>query len=428
MSNVIETLQERGFIERITDPDLGSLSEKRLKEKKPLVVYCGFDPTADSLHAGNLVAILALAHFQRAGHKPIALVGGATGLIGDPSGKKDERKLQTRETVEENVAGIKKVLARFLSFEGENAAMIVNNHDWMGPITFLDFIRDVGKHVRITEMLARESVKARIDSGAGMSFTEFSYQLLQAYDFHYLHTHHGCDVQLGGSDQWGNITAGTDLIRRLGGEQTYGLVCPLLTTSTGQKFGKSEQGAIWLTADRTSPYQFYQYWIRTEDADAGRFLRMFTFLPQAEIVELERLTKEKPEGREAQKKLAWEMTCLVHGEEDARAALKASEALFGGELTGLAANTILDVFSEVPSFGLDWKRLNEGLSLVDALVESNLTGSKGESRRLIQGGGVYINNRKAEGDEKITQDHLLDGGLLVLRVGKKKYCLGKVNE
>jgi len=423
MSNVIETLQERGFIERITDPELSSLSEK-----KCLTVYCGFDPTADSLHAGNLVAILALSHFQRAGHKPIALVGGATGLIGDPSGKKDERKLQTREMVERNVEGIKKVLAKFLRFEGENAAIIVNNHDWMGPITFLDFIRDIGKHVRITEMLARESVKARIDSGAGMSFTEFSYQLLQAYDFYYLHSHYGCDLQIGGSDQWGNITAGTDLIRRLGGEQTYGLVCPLLTTSSGQKFGKSEQGAIWLTGDRTSPYQFYQYWIRTEDADVGRFLRMFTFLPLAEIEQLERLTQEKPEAREAQKKLAWEITCLVHGEEEAKAALKASEALFGGELAGLAAGTILDVFSEVPSFELDRKRLNEGLSLVDALVESNLAGSKGESRRLIQGGGVYINNRKAEGDEKITPDYLLDGGLLVLRVGKKKYCLGRVNE
>lgn len=423
MSNVVETLQERGFIDRITDPELASLSEK-----KRLTVYCGFDPTADSLHAGNLVAILALTHFQRAGHKPIALVGGATGLIGDPSGKKDERKLQTHETVQANVAGIKKVLAKFLSFEGENAATIVNNHDWMGPITFLDFIRDVGKHVRITEMLARESVKARIDSGAGMSFTEFSYQLLQAYDFYHLHTHLGCDVQLGGSDQWGNITAGTDLIRRLGGEQTYGLVCPLLTTSTGQKFGKSEQGAIWLTADRTSPYQFYQYWIRTEDADVGRFLRMFTFLPLTEIEELEHAAREKPEAREAQKKLAWEMTCLVHGEEDARNALRASEALFGGDLAGLGASTILDVFSEVPSFELDGNRLSDGLMLVDALVESTLAGSKGEARRLIQGGGVYINNRKAEGDEKITRSHLLDGGLLVLRVGKKKYCLGKVNE
>ncbi len=422
MSNVVETLQERGFIERITDPVLG-----RLSEEKQLTVYCGFDPTADSLHAGNLVAILALSHFQRAGHKPIALVGGATGLIGDPSGKKDERKLQTHEMVEANVAGIKKVLAKFLKFEGPTAATIVNNHDWMGPITFLDFIRDVGKHVRITEMLARDSVKTRIDSGAGMSFTEFSYQLLQAYDFHYLHTHYGCDAQVGGSDQWGNITAGTDLIRRLGGEQTYGLVCPLLTTATGQKFGKSEQGAIWLTADRTSPYQFYQYWIRTEDADVGRFLRIFTFLPLDEIEDLERLTKEKPEAREAQKHLAWEITCLVHGEEDAKAAIRASEALFGGDLAGLAAGTILDVFSEVPSFALEQSRVNEGLTLVDALAESGLAASKGEARRLIQGGGVYINNRKAGGDEKITPDQLLDGGLLVLRVGKKKYCLGKVN-
>ncbi|MCG3199423.1 MAG: tyrosine--tRNA ligase [Candidatus Omnitrophica bacterium] len=422
MPNVIQTLSERGFIDRVTDPALEALSER-----ERLVVYCGFDPTADSLHAGNLVAIQALSHFQRAGHSVIAVVGGATGLIGDPSGKKDERSLLTREQVERNVEGIRGVLSKFLRFEGENPARILNNFEWMGPISFLDFIRDVGKHVRVTEMLARDSVKGRLESGAGMSFTEFSYQLLQAYDFYWLHTHHGCNLQIGGSDQWGNITAGTDLIRRLGGDQTYGLVCPLLTTASGQKFGKSEQGAIWLTADRTSPYQFYQYWIRTEDRDVGRFLRLFTVLPMEEIARLERLVESEPEKREAQKKLAWEATALVHGEGGALAAVKASEALFGGDLQDLGSSMILEIFSEVPSFQILQTRIDEGFSIVDALVESDLASSKGEARRLLKGGGIYLNNRKIEAEDKrILGEDLLDGGLFVLRVGKKKYSLGKV--
>jgi tyrosyl-tRNA synthetase len=421
MANVIQTLGERGFIERLTDPALEAVCQE-----KRVTVYCGFDPTADSLHCGNLLGILALSHFQRAGHKVIAVVGGATGLIGDPGGRKDERKLLSVEDVQRNVEGIRGVLSKFLSFEGANAAKILNNFDWMGPVTFLDFIRDVGKHVRITEMLARDSVKGRLDSGAGMSFTEFSYQLLQAYDFYYLHTHQGCDVQIGGSDQWGNITAGTDLIRRLGGDQTYGLVWPLLTNASGQKFGKSEGGAIWLTADRTSPYQFYQYWVRTEDADAGRFLKLLTFLPLDEIADLERSIEKEPEKREAQKRLAWEMTALVHGEKGAQAAVKASEALFGGELDGLGADIILDIFSEVPSFSIEPGRFDQGYPMVDALAESGLASSKGEARRLIQGGGVYVNNHRVESaDSPLTKENLLDGGLLVLRVGKKKYCLGR---
>lgn len=423
MTNVIQTLTQRGFVDRITDPELESLANQ-----KQLVVYCGFDPTADSLHAGNLVAILALAHFQRAGHRPIALVGGATGLIGDPSGKKDERKLMSLETVNHNVDGIKKVLSRFLSFEGDNAACIVNNYDWMGKISFLDFIRDVGKHVRITEMLGRESVKARLESGAGLSFTEFSYQLLQAYDFHHLHTTMECNVQIGGSDQWGNITAGTDLVRRLGGDQTYGLVCQLLTTASGQKFGKSEAGAIWLTPDRTSPYQFYQYWIRTEDQDVGRFLRIFTFLSLEEITDLERQSAANPEKREAQKRLAWEATALVMGEEAARLAVKASEALFGGDLEGLDRTSLLEIFSEVPSFIIDPEKVAGGYPLVDAMVESQLVSSRSEARRLIQAGGSYLNNHRTdELDRQIHPSDLLDGHLVVLRSGKKKYALGRIN-
>ncbi len=406
MPNIIQSLSERGFVDRVTDPALEALSER-----ERLVVYCGFDPTADSLHAGNLVAIQALSHFQRAGHSVIAVVGGATGLIGDPSGKKDERSLLTREQVELNVAGIRAVLSKFLRFEGENPARILNNFDWMGPIRFLDFIRDVGKHVRVTEMLARDSVKGRLETGAGMSFTEFSYQLLPSYDVHWLHTHHGCNLQIGGSDQWGNITAGTDLIRRLGGDQTYGLVCPLLTTASGQKFGKSEQGAIWLTADRTSAYQFYQYWIRTEDRDVGRFLRLFTFLPMEEIGRLERMVESEPERREAQKRLAWEATALVHGEQEAVAAIRASEAVYG---QGDDDPSYFDTVLAPGEFGT-------APPLVDVLVKAGLAKSKGEARRLIEGGGVYINELRVESvDQVVNQGSKDNHGIVRLRVGKKK--------
>lgn len=422
MSNVIQTLRERGFIDRITDESLEQLAGER-----SLTVYCGFDPTADSLHCGSLLPILMLAHFQRAGHRPIALAGGATGLIGDPSGKKEERKLMTPEQVEANVRGITRVFSRFLDLEGDNAARIVNNFDWIGKFSYIEFIRDVGKHVRISEMMGRESVKARMESGEGLSYTEFSYQILQAYDFHHLHQTEGCRVQLGGSDQWGNITAGTDLIRRLGGEQCFGLVCPLLTTSSGQKFGKTEDGAVWLTSDRTSPYQFYQYWIGTEDADVIRMLKLFTFLPLEEIGELEKCVRENPGAREAQRRLAWEATSLVHGPEAAQAAVDASQALFGGSLDGLDRQTLEDIFSEVPSFQLDRSRLAEGTPILDLLVESGLASSKGEAKRAIKAGAIYLNNTRVEEEAlAVRPDHLLHDSLIVLRHGKKKYCLGRV--
>ena len=422
MPNLIEELEQRGFIANLSDPAIGELCEK-----EKVVVYCGFDPTADSLHVGNFLPIMLLSHFQRAGHTPIALVGGATGLIGDPSGKKDERTLLSREDVRKNAEGIKNVLSRFLSFEGNSSASIVNNLDWIGEFSFVDFIRDVGKHVRITEMLARDSVKSRLDTGGGLSFTEFSYQILQAYDFYHLFRERGCKLQAGGADQWGNITAGTDLIRRLLGERAYGMVAPLLTTATGQKFGKTEEGAIWLTPDRTSPYQFYQYWIRTDDQDVLRFLKLFTFLSLDEIDEVEKEFKENPDRREAQKRLAWEVTCLVHGPEAARSAVNASQALFGGSLEGLDGKTLESVFADVPSFSIAPGRIEEGLSIVDALTESGLASSKGEARRLIKGGGVYLNNNRID-DQNLAlgKDHLLAGGLLVLRSGKKKYCLGRV--
>jgi len=422
MGNVIQTLRERGFIDRLTDPEL-----EKLGQQEQLVVYCGVDPTADSLHVGNLLPLLMLVHFQRAGHRPIALVGGATGLVGDPGGKKDERNLLSRDQVEENVNGIRRILERLFSFEGDNAAIVVNNIDWMGEVGFLDFIRDVGKHVRITEMLARDSVKARLDSGAGMSYTEFSYQLLQAYDFFHLYREFQCQVQVGGSDQWGNITAGTDLIRRMDGGGVYGMVCPLLTTESGEKLGKSEGNTVWLTSDKTSPYQLYQYFIRTEDVDAVRLLKLLTFLSLDEISELNESLEKNPERREAQKRLAREVTELIHGPEGAEAAEKASEVLFGGELSGLGSDVILEIFSDVPTFAIDTSRLEGAYSIVEALTDSSLAESKGEARRLLDGGGVYLNNQRVESsDTKIGRDSLLDGDLVVLRVGKKKYCLGKV--
>ena len=422
MSNVIQTLRERGFIEHITDESL-----EQTASEKTLSVYAGFDPTADSLHCGSLLPILMLAHFQRAGHRPIALAGGATGLIGDPSGKKEERTLMTPGQVQHNVEGISRVLEKFLDFEGDRSALLVNNYDWIGKFSFIEFIRDVGKHVRITEMLARDSVKSRMEGGAGLSFTEFSYQVLQAYDFHHLHTEEGCRVQVGGSDQWGNITAGTDLIRRLGGEQCFGLVCPLLTTSSGAKFGKTEEGAVWLTADRTSPYQFYQYWVRTEDADVIRLLKLFTFLPLEEIEAFAKQVEENPGAREAQKKLAWEVTALVHGEEATQAAINASKALFGGSLEGLDLRTLEDIFSEVPTFAIDRSKIEGGYPILDALTDSGLASSKGDARRAIKGGAVNVNNRRIESDSAtLSKEDLLHDQLIVLRHGKKKYCLGRV--
>ncbi|MCA9417556.1 MAG: tyrosine--tRNA ligase, partial [Candidatus Omnitrophica bacterium] len=415
-------LRWRGQIHQITDENLGPWLAAGSR-----TVYAGFDPTADSLHCGSLLPILMLAHFQRAGHRPIALAGGATGLIGDPSGKKEERTLMTPEQVQTNVEGISRVLGKFLDFEGEQPALLVNNYDWIGKFSFIEFIRDVGKHVRITEMLARDSVKSRMEGGVGLSFTEFSYQVLQAYDFHHLHSVEGCRVQVGGSDQWGNITAGTDLIRRLGGEQCFGLVCPLLTTSSGQKFGKTEEGAVWLTADRTSPYQFYQYWVRTEDADVVRLLKLFTFLPLEEIGDLEKEVSENPGARNAQKKLAWEVTSLVHGEEAAQAAINASQALFGGSLEGLDLRTLEDIFSEVPTFTIDPSKIEQGYPILDALVDSGLASSKGDARRAIKGGAINLNNLRIEADSfAIAKEHLLHDRLAVLRHGKKKYCLGRV--
>lgn len=418
--SLFEELTWRGFVHQVTHPELG-----QVLEQKKLTLYAGFDPSAESLHIGSLLPIMGLAHFQRAGHRPIALVGGGTGLIGDPSGKTSERTLLTKEQVEVNVAGIRGQLERFLSFEGEHAAVMANNADWLCALSLVDFLRDIGKHFSVNVMLARESVRARLeDRDHGISYTEFSYSLLQAYDFLHLHEKQGCTLQIGGSDQWGNIVAGMDLTRRLCQAETFGLTFPLVTKSDGSKFGKSEGGNIWLDARRTSPYKFYQFWINQPDTDVGRFLRFFTFLDRATIEGIEAEHAQAPERRVAQRRLADEVTRLVHGEEALQNAVRASQAMFGGELSGLDEETLLDVFSEVPSVTLPQAELTSDKALVDVLVAAGVFASKGEARRLIQNGGCNLNGNRVTSDaEKLSPASVLTGNIAVLRKGKKDYTL-----
>ena len=422
MANVLHTLKARFLFEDMTSPDL----EKALDQ--PVTVYAGFDPTAESLQAGNFVTIMALAHLQKQGHKVIALVGGATGLIGDPSGKSSERNLLTIETVRRNLEGIKENLSRFLNFDpnSENPAIMVNNYDWFKDLSFIDILRDVGRHFRMTQMLAKESVKKRLDSDEGMSFTEFCYQILQGYDFYYLFREYGCRMQIGGSDQWGNITAGTDLVRKLCGDEVYGMTFPLVCDSNGKKFGKSEGNAIYLDAAKTSYYDFYQFFLRTLDADVIRFLKIFTFLTEERIAELEQCVQNEPEKREAQTVLAEELTRCVHGEKGLGIARKATEVLFGGSMEGLGAVDLETIFSDVPSGTL--KRDHAvGQPAFEVIAAAGMTSSKGEARRLVQQGGLSINNLKAgDIDRVISDDDLIDGRLVVLRSGKKKYFLLKV--
>ncbi|MCB0299516.1 MAG: tyrosine--tRNA ligase [Calditrichaeota bacterium] len=391
--------------------------------KEKLTGYIGFDPTAKSLHVGSLLQIMNLARFQRFGHTPIALVGGGTGLIGDPSGKTKERQLLTKADVEENVAGIRDQLARFLDFDAkQNPAKLLNNIDWLGSISFVDFLRDVGKYFTVNSMLAKESVKRRIESEDGISFTEFSYSLLQSYDYLVLYDRHNCRLQMGGSDQWGNIVSGADLVRRLRGAKAYGLVSPLVTTSTGVKFGKTEAGAVWLDAALTSPYRFYQFWLNTDDADVLPYLKYFTWLKQAEIAELQSALEERPEQREAQRTLAKEVTQMVHGQNGVDSAEKASQVLFGGEIEGMSAAEVQDIFQDVPSCDIAKTAFEgEGMSMIDLLAESGVAKSKGEARRLLQGGGVYLNNRKTEMTQSVTLNDSIDGQFLVLRKGRKNY-------
>ncbi len=422
---LIEDLQWRGLLADCTD--LAGLAQ-RLATGTPLTVYCGFDPTGDSLHVGHLMGQLTLARFQRAGHRPIALAGGATGMVGDPSGRSAERNLLTREQLAHNIACIKSQLSRLLDFSAAaNAARLVDNADWIAPFSFLDFLRDVGKHFSLNVMLAKDSVKSRMEGDSGISYTEFSYQLLQAYDFYHLRRTFDCELQIGGSDQWGNLTAGTDLIRKkLGPDATaWGWTFPLITKSDGTKFGKTASGAVWLDAAKTSPYRFYQFFVNTEDAKVCEYLRKFTFLAREQIEPLEAAHAANPGAREAHRALAREVTQLVHGPDALAGALKASEILFGGTLDGVTEDIFRDVVGEAPTKDFERAKLEgAGTSMIDLLVHSGLAPSKGQARKDIEGGGSYLNNlRVAEAARAVTAADLLFGKYLLLRKGKRTYTV-----
>lgn len=419
-SNVFEELKWRGMVYDCID------GVQDMLVKEAVTAYNGFDATADSLHVGHLVPLLALARLQRFGHHPIALAGGGTSMIGDPSGKSAERNLLSREVIESNVESIKKQLAQFLDFEVKsNPARLLNNANWLMQLPLIDFLRDTGKHFTVNYMISKDSVKNRLEREEGLSFTEFSYMLLQSYDFLHLHDAEGCRLQTGGSDQWGNITAGVELVRRVRGSQVFGLVYPLITKSDGTKFGKTESGSVWLKPERTSPYRFYQFWLNTDDRDVVNYLKFFSFLSQSEVEALAAAVTERPEQREAQRVLAREVTGLVHGPTALARAEQASQALFGGDITGLPGEDIADIFAEVPSSELPKTQLEgEGLNIVDLLVNTGFMKSKGEARRAIAEGGVYLNNQRvAEPTQAAGLNQLLDGRFLVLRRGRKNYHL-----
>lgn len=419
--SLLDFLRSRHLVEATTSPDL----EKALE--KPMTVYAGFDPSADSLQAGNYVTIMMLAHLQRAGHKVIALVGGATGLIGDPSGKSVERKMLTVEQVQHNLEGIKENLSRFLRFDDPvNPAILVNNYDWYSNVNTIDFLRDICVNFRVPQMLAKESVKKRLEAtDGGMTFTEFSYQILQGNDFLHLYDTYGCTLEVGGSDQWGNITAGTDLVHRLRGTEVYGLTFPLVCDSNGLKFGKSEGNAIFLDSRKTSYYDFYQFFLRSMDTDVIRYLRIFTFLPEERILELERAVKERPEQREAQKVLAEEVTRAVHGEAGLRQALKATDVLFGGSMEGLSATELENIFKNVKSGELS-KDDVLGKPAFEVAAAAGMTASKGEARRLAQQGGLVLNGEKASLERVVSESDLIDGRIAIFRAGKKNYFLLRI--
>ncbi|MEX0818137.1 MAG: tyrosine--tRNA ligase [Pirellulaceae bacterium] len=421
--DIFADLTWRGLIHQTTDDQ----NLPRWLQAQPRTVYIGFDPTADSLHVGSLLQLMLLRRFQLAGHRPIALVGGATGMIGDPSGKSEERNLLSVDALRANVVGIEKQMRQFLDFDGgEASALLVNNFDWMRKFSYLDFLRDVGKNFPVTVMLGKDSVKSRLGSDAGLSYTEFSYMLLQAYDFVHLNREYGCELQIGGSDQWGNITAGIDLARRMQGAQVFGITSPLLVDSEGKKIGKTAEGTkVWLSAERTSPYLFYQYWINVGDADAGLCLRYLTELSREEIESLDESLANAPHERASQQRLAEELTRLVHGEAGLAAARRATDIFFGAEIGGLSDGQLRDIFADVPSTELPFGRLEgEGLGVLDAFVEAGLAKSKGEARRTVQQGGAYVNNRRiTDADAKLTAHDLASESVMVLRSGKKRYAL-----
>ena len=423
-TNFVKELQWRGMLH-----DAMPGTEEHLMEGMQ-AAYVGIDPTADSLHIGHLVGVMMLRHFQLAGHKPYALIGGATGMIGDPSGKSSERNLLDEKTLRHNENALKEQLSRFLDFtvDGENAAVLVNNYDWMKNFSFLEFIRDVGKHITVNYMMSKDSVKKRLSAEAkeGMSFTEFTYQLVQGYDFLHLYNKHNCTLQMGGSDQWGNITTGTELIRRIAGGKGYALTCPLITKADGTKFGKTEGGNIWLDAERTSPYKFYQYWLNTSDDDAEKYIKIFTFLSQQEIEGLTKQHKEAPHLRLLQKRLADEVTIMVHSQDDLDNAVRASEILFGkstaSDLKGLNEKTFLEIFEGVPQAELSKSELSEGLDMIAALsAKTNFLGSNGEARRELKQNSISVNKEKVKEDFLITADDLINDKFVLLQRGKKNY-------
>ena len=417
MTSVVDILEQRGFIAQLSDEGV-----RDLLANGKTAMYNGFDPSADSLHIGNLVPIMAMAHFQRCGHRVLALVGGATGMVGDPGGKSEERNLLTPQQVKYNASRYREQIARFLDFSGDNAALMLDNHDWIGPITFIEWLRDVGKFFTVNYMMAKDSVKSRLSSEQGISFTEFSYMTMQAYDFLYLFDSHGCTLQCGGNDQWGNITAGIDLIRKARGQSAYGITFPLLETASGEKFGKTAGNAVWLDPERSSPYQFYQYWINTDDRDVERFLKLFTFLALGEIDAIRAAHADAPHKREGQRALAAEVTRMAHGPEGLAKAQKASQVLFGGEILGLTDRDLAEIFADVPATTMPRSALNDGPPLVALLAETNLCKSRGEARKTIKGGGAYINNQRiSDIDRKVTPNDLASETMLVLRVGKKNH-------
>lgn len=421
MTDILSDLQWRGLLADCTD--LEALS-KRVAES-PVTLYCGFDPTGDSLHVGHLMGQLTLRRFQLAGHHVIALAGGATGMIGDPSGRSSERNLLTREQLNHNIACIKHQLSRLLDFDAaSNPARLVDNAEWTAPISYLDFLRDVGKHFTLNLMLAKDSVKSRMEGEGGISYTEFSYQLLQAYDFYHLRQAFNCELQIGGSDQWGNITAGTDFIRRKLAVPAWGWTFPLITKSDGTKFGKTASGAVWLDAAKTSPYRLYQFFVNTEDAKVCEYLRKFTFLDRPVIEDLEAKHAANPGAREAHRALAREVTQLVHGAEALAGALKASEILFGGSLDGVSEAVFQDVVGEVPTKELERAKLEgAGMAIIDLVVHAGLAPSKGAARKDLEAGGIYLNNVRAELTRHATASDLLFGQHLLLRKGKRSYAV-----
>ena len=421
-SDVFSEFEWRGLLYESTE----GLREVLGREK--VTLYIGFDPTASSLHVGSLLPMMALARMQRFGHSPIAIVGGGTGMIGDPSGKTAERQLLTVEQIDANLAGIRGQLAKVLDFDAAgNPARIVNNADWLRQLNLLEFLRDTGKHFTVNYMLAKESVRRRLEQEDGMSYTEFSYMMLQAYDFLVLYDKYKCTLQMGGSDQWGNITAGCDLVRKLRAGKAHGLVMPLVTTSSGVKFGKTEAGAVWLDPARTSPFRFYQFWLNTDDRDVPKYLRFFTFLPQAEIQALDDELARSPERREAPRALAREVTRTIHGQDAVERAEHASALLFGERIMELSVEQVLEVFDEVPSTEMDRAGFDgEGVAIADLLVKTGLCASKGEAMRLVKGGGVSVNNRRVSDERaRFTLAQAIDGRLFVVRKGARTYHLVK---